>query len=339
LAFLANFTSGLQVVDITRPDAPLLLATLADVRYTLAVAKTAGWDDSYVLAASITEYGLGRLHVCDVSKPTEPAVVASLDLPCIPVRLIVSGDRAFVTGYDWNGFVVVIDITVPTEPQLMGQFETPIRAEGIALVGDLAYVGDREAGLLVYDIKDLSSVELVGQHSAPSYVYNLEVAGAHLYAAGLSGGTIVFDVAEPDHPQVIGVMPGGTKDVRIHDGHALAVENGRFRILPLQCDELTGVTTTEAAPPLRQLRNAPNPFNPRTTITFELEELHVARLQVFDLRGRLVRTLVSGELAGGLHHVVWDGRDRWGRSASAGVFFYRLDAGGLTSTGRMTLVK
>ncbi len=86
--------------------------------------------------------------------------------------------------------------------------------------------------------------------------------------------------------------------------------------------------------------NHPNPFNPRTTITFELPSESPADLVIFDLSGRLVKTLINGRVLGsGEHEAVWDGRDDGGRQAAAGVYLFRLVAGSHRETRRMSLVK
>lgn len=88
------------------------------------------------------------------------------------------------------------------------------------------------------------------------------------------------------------------------------------------------------------LESYPNPFNPRTTIRFELDAPSSVDLVIYDAQGRRVRTLVSGEsLAPGQHARAWDGRDAAGRVASGGVYFGRLDTGDQTATVRMVLLK
>ncbi|MBK9472418.1 MAG: T9SS type A sorting domain-containing protein [bacterium] len=86
-------------------------------------------------------------------------------------------------------------------------------------------------------------------------------------------------------------------------------------------------------------QNAPNPFNPRTTIRFTLPGDGVARLAIYDLAGRLVRTLVAGSLAAGEHEAVWDGCDDAGRAQASGSYLARLEAGGGVRTVRMALVR
>ena len=98
----------------------------------------------------------------------------------------------------------------------------------------------------------------------------------------------------------------------------------------------------EPAPVARLMlgQNVPNPFNPQTTIAFELKERQEVRLRVFDLAGRLVKSLIGGEgYTSGCHEVVWNGRDEAGRRVAFGTYFYRLEAGSFSETKRMVLVK
>jgi hypothetical protein len=86
--------------------------------------------------------------------------------------------------------------------------------------------------------------------------------------------------------------------------------------------------------------NEPNPFRQLTHIGFDLTRTSPVDLRVFDVTGRLVSTLVSGELReAGRHRVSWDGRDPTGRRLADGVYFYRLQAGDRVATGRMVLLR
>jgi len=88
-----------------------------------------------------------------------------------------------------------------------------------------------------------------------------------------------------------------------------------------------------------QLSNHPNPFNPHTTITYAMPADGIVRLQIYDLRGRLVRTLVDETASAGWHEVSWNGRDMSGDEVSSGVYLTRLEAGGDVAHGRMSLLR
>jgi len=88
------------------------------------------------------------------------------------------------------------------------------------------------------------------------------------------------------------------------------------------------------------LENYPNPFNPSTTIRYSLPKAENVTLQVFDVGGRLVRTLVRGvKKPAGAFEVQWNGTDAAGRPVASGVYFYRLTAGTETLTHKAVLLK
>jgi hypothetical protein len=85
--------------------------------------------------------------------------------------------------------------------------------------------------------------------------------------------------------------------------------------------------------------NVPNPFNPSTTIRYQVAQSGPATIRVYDVSGQLVRTLVNRSHDVGSYETRWDGRDERGLSASSGVYFYRLETGRFTQTRRMVLLK
>ncbi|MDH3198472.1 MAG: T9SS type A sorting domain-containing protein [Candidatus Krumholzibacteria bacterium] len=89
----------------------------------------------------------------------------------------------------------------------------------------------------------------------------------------------------------------------------------------------------------RLFANYPNPFNPTTTIAYELATPSHVDLTIFNAAGQLVRVLVDSARSRGPHRANWDGRDHLGKPAASGVYFYRLRAGGFEQTRKMILLK
>ncbi len=105
----------------------------------------------------------------------------------------------------------------------------------------------------------------------------------------------------------------------------------------LSPDSLTDIGVAPRA--LHMAQNAPNPFNPSTKIVFALSRSERVELTVYDVSGRLVRTLIDGALPAGEHASTWDGRNASGRPSASGAYFAVLRAGGDSRTRKMTLVK
>jgi hypothetical protein len=86
-------------------------------------------------------------------------------------------------------------------------------------------------------------------------------------------------------------------------------------------------------------QNYPNPFNPSTTIKFELPQVTSVNLQIYDIQGRLVLSLLNTVLMQGQHDFVWDGTDDAGQSVASGIYFYRIKTGDFVQTKRMLLMR
>lgn len=93
-------------------------------------------------------------------------------------------------------------------------------------------------------------------------------------------------------------------------------------------------------PPLAlDCSNYPNPFNPETTIAYNIPQTGQTSLKIFNLKGQLVRMLVADILTAGRYRVVWNGEDEDGNRVSSGVYFYQLLNAGRSITHKMLLVK
>jgi len=87
-------------------------------------------------------------------------------------------------------------------------------------------------------------------------------------------------------------------------------------------------------------QNYPNPFNPSTTIEFSIPERAKVKFVIYDIFGRVVKTLINdSEYEPGLHKVQWDGKDDQGKYVASGIYFYRLQANDFVSAKKMVLVK
>jgi hypothetical protein len=105
----------------------------------------------------------------------------------------------------------------------------------------------------------------------------------------------------------------------------------------LQVDPQIDLSTTPTKVALHD--NYPNPFNPSTTIRFDVPEASDVRLAVYDVMGRKVKTLLAGNVEAGSHEVTWDGTDAAGGAVASGIYLYRFETGSLSRTKQMILLK
>ncbi len=214
------------------------------------------------------------------------------------------------------------------------------------------------SGVIVYQYNDFSygnectvGIENHDASDGLQVVYN----GNHLtngMAIRLSAGS---QVPWLDYDPLAGVVGSGeTVDVVfdfdatglvLGDYHAEVTFSSNDATDPTMLIPATMVVTDSTTPvddmpvAFRFDGAAPNPFNPATVLHFSLPAAGHAELRVFDVQGRLVRTLVDGQRAAGQNEARWDGRDGDGRQVASGTYYGRLVAAGQTSVKPLVLVK
>ena len=85
--------------------------------------------------------------------------------------------------------------------------------------------------------------------------------------------------------------------------------------------------------------NYPNPFNPSTTISFDLPRETDVEITVYNIKGQKVKVLTNDHFEKGTHSVIWNGKDNSNKSVASGIYFYKLSAGNETKVNKMLLLK
>lgn len=121
----------------------------------------------------------------------------------------------------------------------------------------------------------------------------------------------------------------------------VSVANSIIAILLGAAKRVASQDKTEIPETFSLSQNSPNPFNPQTTIQYDVPVGYTeyVRINVYDLRGALVRTLVDNVVIHGYHSVVWDGTDKTGKKVSSGIYIYQLQAGEFTKSNKMILMR
>ena len=89
-----------------------------------------------------------------------------------------------------------------------------------------------------------------------------------------------------------------------------------------------------------KLKNAyPNPFNPSTSISFDIADPSDVKIEIFNTKGQKVRDLLSGYCNVGSHSIVWNGKDNNGIHCGTGIYFYKMQAGKFVQVNKMMMMK
>ena len=91
--------------------------------------------------------------------------------------------------------------------------------------------------------------------------------------------------------------------------------------------------------PIKFLKNYPNPFNPTTTISFEIAEKGKTEIIIYNVKGQKVRTLLKENLDSGDHSIVWNGKNDKAKQVSSGQYFYKVSVNGEQKVSKMLMLK
>jgi hypothetical protein len=152
-----------------------------------------------------------------------------------------------------------------------------------------------------------------------------------------------LNVSDPTNPTVAGSYntPGLANGLWVKDEYVYVADSYSFMILETSYgSEVREISDGQTRPSdFVLLQNYPNPFNPATNIEFVLSKSGQVKIEIFNILGQRIRTLVDEHLKPGHKVVDWDGRDDSGEEVSSGIYFYRLQTEDFTDAKKMLLLK
>jgi hypothetical protein len=233
-AYVADRDSGLCVIDISDPTAPVLAGEceLSGYAYDVAVCGTyayvaadaaglcvvniadpshpgpavafpVGGDAAAVTAAGVYVYVTVKnfgLQIVDVTDPLSPVPGGSYTFPGTAPGITLEGDCAYIAAGEEG--LIVLNVSDPDNPVPAGDYDTPYCAYDVAVAGSYAYVADDVSGLQILDLSVLSAIDDVGSYDAPGPggARGVDVRGIYAYVANDVGGVVVVNVSDPGEP-------------------------------------------------------------------------------------------------------------------------------------------
>ncbi len=207
-AYIADGYSGLQIIDVSTPSAPTLVGNFPTAHRTNSVYVVGNY--AYVIMGewdSEIDEIFGGLIILDISNPTSPQQVGTLNLPCA-TRIYVSGNYAFITialGNFTSGGLAIIDVTTPSSPaQVEFLQESNSGYEDIDIKGNYAYCVSGFNGLVIMDIGNPTNPIILSGDDTPGRGYGVHISGNYTYVASRGGGLQVIDVSDRTYPVLTG---------------------------------------------------------------------------------------------------------------------------------------
>jgi hypothetical protein len=309
--YMADTDRWIYIYDITDPASPVPLGTF-DLGAFVDITSLYPWTPStpgarggeiHLLGVTVFNQGV---VVLDVTDPASPVPAGSYDTADEATRVVVHDDVIYVADGFAGFYALHWDVTNPTT---IGHFEGDLAEGGVRL----RWVVASDQGIAGYDLRRRPASGPGGAGSTGS------------------GGVSVLDgtLLDPDERSFLDVgVPAGAHTYEL----AVVLDSGaEVWSWPIRVDVPPAGTVL--------VGNHPNPFNPRTTISFELAEETRVRVAVHDVTGARVATLVDGLRPAGANDLLWDGTDDAGRELPAGLYPYIVEDGSGTSLrGKMVLL-
>ncbi len=355
-AYVANEMSGtnagLMILDLQYlPDSVRFVGSYAispSIRsHNLSIDTATGF--AYVEETN----GWLILDLADPENPNDAGVISAPGHD-----IMVRNDTAYVAE-GWGGTFSIWDVTSKSHPQELVSVTSPTSGylHNIWPTENGNYVLTTEETVnrtvKIWDISDLNNVNIVAQYlDSSNLAHNAHVEGDYAYISHYTSGVVVLDIHDPANPVEVADYDtyapnddpvfAGCWGVFPHTSNRMVFTSSIEGYLHIfQFNESESDVNSETALPGEFIlhQNYPNPFNPITTLRYYLPENSFVNFTIYDMLGREVKKLVSGELVSGYHKAIWDATNNHGSPVSAGVYLYQIQAGDFVQTKKMVLLK
>jgi hypothetical protein len=284
-AYVADYTPGLQIIDISNPVSPILVGTY-DTSGSAVGVHVSG---KYAYVADSTS----GLQIIDISNPTSPTLTGTYNTSGLAFWVYVSGKYAYVADHDAG--LRIIDISNPASPTLTGTYNTSGNgAYGVYVSGKYAYVADHDAGLQIINISNPASPTLTGTYNTDGNAYGVYVSGKYAYVADdTNGGLKIIDISNPASPTLTGTY-------NTSGGYARSVYvSGKYAYVGDLYDGLQIIDISNPASPT--LTGTYNTSDMALTVYVSGKYAYVADgssgLQIIDINGIETPSLYAGNIA------------------------------------------
>lgn len=322
---------GLEVLDISSPFQPTRVASMDSG----LIADISFYQDTILVAAARYE----GVWFVDIADPLDPHLIGGFRTyngryMTVPIQTAIRGDICYVA--DQCGSFKVFKIRLPeaidvTPPDLAKP--CPDFGYSDLDVGKSYLWANSHLELEVYDLSNPEHPVLVDGLYFPFRRDVHAIDDMCVLSGGIYGFGIYGLVAGRLHEHWRIETPGYCREVFADTSGQQLVVADNWSLIRYSREDSSATNGTVPRPSVLS-RNYPNPFNPRTTIEFEIPRSGHLKLDIINILGQRVETIIDEPRNAGRHSVSWDGSGH-----ASGVYFYRLEVGKVSTTKKMLLLK
>lgn len=326
-------SGGVWIIDVSNPANPVEMSRILGILHWTYPLSSLDVSDNY-LYVSVPDSGLIIMDITDLESPQ---FVSFYEIEGFLDDICVSGEYAFLA--NGNRGLRILDVSNPTDPEEIS-FLAVSHAIDVIVRNDLAIVANTRELFIINVSNPEIPVEIASfLMSELGNKWTLSASDNFIYVGG-NQEVHIIDITFPENPIRVGYIQtrGAVWGVDALENHIYLGNNERG-LLIYRNDLLTNIRDNEEKEEkhlktFQLAQNYPNPFNPSTNILYNLPSGGLVSLELYNIHGQKVKTLVNNFQEKGRHQVTFSGVN-----LSSGVYFYQLKIGGYSATKKMILIK
>ena len=346
-------SGALQIIDLSNlPDSASLVGTFPQFAPSHNISIDTA--NAMLYAEGSSSQPVRAISLAD---PLNPVQVSSFG---IPSHDIYARDNIAYVSEGSNHTVGIFDLSTPDTPTLLKRFGIPtngyVHNAWLSDDGNYLMTTEETAGKTVklWNISNRDSIGLSDEYLALPNLeigHNTHIKGDYAYISHYKDGLRIVDISDPDSIFEVGYYDtfpgsGGIFDGAwgafpfFASGKVLISDRSSGLFVVYFAEAQTSVGSSNRLPNKFAVSpNYPNPFNPTTTINYQLSEATIVRLTIYNVLGQKIRALVDQALDAGFHKAIWDGRNDFGMPVVSGTYISRFEVGSFIDTNKMLLLK
>lgn len=313
-AYLAHWGRGLTVLDISNPAEPESIGAYNTAGSIIDIYKI----DNYIYAADFFN-GLVILDISNLDSIYQAGFAAQ-----IGVISVAAIDSVIYSGVQSMG-LVTYSLADILNPVVMDTDAISTDCNDIVIYENYLLLACGQAGMLVYDITDRLNPDSVTAINTEGSLNRISVRDTIAYLADGENGLVAVNISDPENLNIIQTMdtPGIASGVGFSPDFVLVADRGL--LLVVYHEDFVDIEDDNKSLPSKMSLNScyPNPFNPSTMISFELQETSYITLNIYDIQGRFVEKLIDGNYDTGNYSFKWNAS-----SKPSGMYFIGLSCNG-----------
>jgi hypothetical protein len=336
IAFIFSENNGIHLVDIQDQNNSVFLTKLLDDSGNLfrgsGVSKIN--DSIYYVVGS------NKVYIYNFLEFNHPILKNTFDVQ-YPQRIISKDNFAYITNSNLQDdfYLTIFNIENPLHPIQVGNIRIGYQLYGIDIKDNYIFAACQNGGLYIIDISDktmpiVKEIIYYGNHFM-SYV---SIDQNYAYVTDGINGLLVFDISDIKNIAKVGSINFNTSTYYVkaykNKVYISSFYTGLYVVSNDLITDLFENKNDYVVQSVNLLQNFPNPFNPSTTIKFQLSQKEFVNLEIYNNLGERITILINNEMESGNHAVKFDGS-----LLPSGIYFYRISTKSGSISKAMNLIK